>query len=292
MGFSALLALSFTPALCASLLRPEHLKGNVLFNWFNRAFETTRATYVHRVYQSVGHVPRWMAAFAVMLAVGALLFIKLPGSFVPDEDQGYALIDVLPAGATCAHPRGDAAHQRHHRAQPDVDYAFLIVGSSFTGTGENAGRAFVHLKPWDHRPESAAQFIAWANSTLSREIHDARVHVLNLPTCGDSAFSAASILPRRSRRTRASSAERRAGDTAPEKAAADKGTLGVGVRANLLPPAPQLQLTVDRVQAQSMGLSASDARGAAADAGAGGYANDFISAGARAARAAAASPGA
>src|SRR5246127_2485022 len=86
MGFSALLALSFTPALCASLLRPEHLHGNVIFNFFNRAFESTRAAYVRRVFQSVAHVPRWMAAFVVMLAVGALLFVKLPGSFVPDED--------------------------------------------------------------------------------------------------------------------------------------------------------------------------------------------------------------
>src|SRR5205807_1031104 len=64
MGFSALLALSFTPALCASLLRPGHLRGNVLFDWFNRAYEGTRRAYVHRVFVSVAHVPRWMAGFA------------------------------------------------------------------------------------------------------------------------------------------------------------------------------------------------------------------------------------
>ena len=277
MGFSALLALSFTPALCASLLRPEHLKGNVVFNWFNRAFETTRASYVHRVYQSVGHVPRWMAAFAVMLAVGVLLFIKLPGSFVPDEDQGYALIDVqLPAGANLPRTREVMEHiNAIIGGSPDVDYAFLIVGSSFTGTGENAGRAFVHLKTWDRRPDTAAQFIAWANATLSREIHDAKVYVLNLPTVRGLGFFGGFDFFLEDRgglgRELLSSAQ----ETLLAKAAADKGTLS-GVRANLLPPAPQLQLTVDRVQAQSMGLSASAVYTALQLMLAPVYANDFI----------------
>jgi len=277
MGFSALLALSFTPALCASLLRPEHLKGNVVFNWFNRAFETTRATYVHRVYQSVGHVPRWMAGFAVMLAVGTLLFIKLPGSFVPDEDQGYALIDVqLPAGANLPRTREVMQHINASIGRsPDMDYAFLIVGSSFTGTGENAGRAFVHLKPWDHRPDSAAQFIAWANSTLSREIHDARVYVLNLPTVRGLGFFGGFDFYLEDRGGLGRELLTSAQETLLAKAAADKGTLS-GVRANLLPPAPQLQLTVDRVQAQSMGLSASDVYTALQLMLAPVYANDFI----------------
>ena len=277
MGFSALLALSFTPALCASLLRPEHLKGNVVFNWFNRAFETTRATYVHRVYQSVGHVPRWMAGFAVMLAVGALLFIKLPGSFVPDEDQGYALIDVqLPAGANLPRTREVMQHINAIIGRsPDMDYAFLIVGSSFTGTGENAGRAFVHLKPWDRRPDSAAQFIAWANSTLSREIHDARVYVLNLPTVRGLGFFGGFDFYLEDRGGLGRELLTSAQETLLAKAAADKGTLS-GVRANLLPPAPQLQLTVDRVQAQSMGLSASDVYTALQLMLAPVYANDFI----------------
>src|SRR5437773_2687412 len=135
MGFSALLALSFTPALCASLLRPEHLRGNVVFDWFNRAYEGTRRSYVHRVFVSVGHLPRWMAGFAAMLALGVLLFVKLPGSFLPEEDQGYALIDVqLPPGATMTRTR--AVMERVDRileASPDVANVFLVVGSSFTG---------------------------------------------------------------------------------------------------------------------------------------------------------------
>jgi len=277
MGFSALLALSFTPALCASLLRPEHLHGNLVFNWFNRAFERTRDSYVHRVYQSVAHVPRWMAGFAAMLAVGVLLFIKLPGSFVPDEDQGYALIDVqLPAGANMPRTREVMQHINAILARnPDTANAFLIVGSSFTGTGENAGRAFVHLKPWDRRRDTAADYIRWANTTLSGEIHDARVYVLNLPTVRGLGFFGGFDMFLEDRAGLGREVLAGAQGTLLEKAAADQRTLS-GVRANLLPPSPQLQLTVDRVQAQSMGLSASDVYTALQLMLAPVYANDFI----------------
>ena len=277
MGFSALLALSFTPALCASLLRPEHLHGNVVFNWFNRAFEWTRAAYVHRVYQSVAHVPRWMAGFAAMLAVGVLLFMKLPGSFVPDEDQGYALIDVqLPAGANMRRTREVMQHIGSILASnPDTENAFLIVGSSFTGTGENAGRSWVHLKPWGERRGTAADYIRWANTTLSREIHDARVYVLNLPTVRGLGFFGGFDMFLEDRAGLGREVLAGAQSTLLEKAAAEQRTLS-GVRANLLPPSPQLQLTVDRVQAQSMGLSASDVYTALQLMLAPVYANDFI----------------
>src|SRR5213082_2742843 len=276
MGFSALLALSFTPALCASLLRPEHLRGNVIFNWFNRAYEGTRRSYVHRVFVSVGHAPRWMAGFALMLAVGVLLFARLPGSFVPDEDQGYALVDVqLPEGASLPRTREVLQHiNTILMGSPDVANAFLIVGSSFTGTGENAGRAFVHLKPWDERPDTAADFIRWANETFAHEIHDAKAYVINLPTVrGLGVFGGFDFyLEDRGGLGREALA---AAQTTVLDTAGRDATL-TGVRANLLPPAPQLRLTVDRVQAQSMGLSASDVYRALQLMLAPVYANDFV----------------
>ena len=276
MGFSALLALSFTPALCASLLRPEHLRGNLIFDWFNRAYEGTRRSYVHRVFVSVGHVPRWMAGFAVMLALGVLLFVRLPGSFLPDEDQGYVLGDVqLPAGASLPRTREVLQHLNEILMRsPDVVRVFLIAGSSFTGTGENAGRLFVRLKPWDERPDTAADFIRWANRAFAREIHDAKVYALNLPTVrGLGVFGGFDFY-----------LEDRGGLGREALAAAQSTVLDgaarnpdlTGVRANLLPPAPQLRLSVDRVQAQSMGLSASDVYTALQLMLAPVYANDFI----------------
>jgi multidrug efflux pump len=276
MGFSALLALSFTPALCASLLRPEHLRGNVIFNWFNRAYEGTRRSYVHRVFVSVGHVPRWMAGFALMLALGALLFVRLPGSFLPDEDQGYVLGDVqLPAGASLPRTREVLQHINEILMRsPDVVRVFLIAGSSFTGTGENAGRLFVRLKPWDERPDTAADFIRWANRAFAREIHDAKVYALNLPTVrGLGVFGGFDFyLEDRGGLGREALA---AAQTTVLDSAARNPDL-TGVRANLLPPAPQLRLSVDRVQAQSMGLSASDVYTALQLMLAPVYANDFI----------------
>src|SRR4029077_6124106 len=277
MGFSALLALSFTPALCATLLTPEHLRGNFFFNGFNRLYERVRSAYVKRVFQSVAHVPRWMVAFAVMLAVGALLLLRLPGSFVPDEDQGYVLVDVqLPAGATLPGTREVMEHIDTILAgNPATASVFGIVGSSFTGNGENAGRAFVRLQPWDQRKTKAADFIRWANQTLAREIHDARPYVINLPTIrGLGVFGGFDFyLEDRAGLGREALAGAQA--TVLEKAAQDTATL-TGVRANLLPPAPQLNLTVDRVQAQSMGLSASDVYTALQLMLAPVYANDFV----------------
>ena len=276
MGFSALLALSFTPALCASLLRPEHLRGNVVFNWFNRAYEGTRRSYVHRVFVSVGHVPRWMAGFAVMLAVGALLFLKLPGSFLPDEDQGYVLAHVqLPAGASL--PRTHEVLQHINTIlmrSPDVTRVFLIVGSSFTGTGENAGRVFVRLKPWDERPDKAADFIRWANRAFAAEIHDAKVYALNLPTVRGLGVFGGFDFYLEDRGGLGREALTAAQESVLQSAA--RSAALTGVRANLLPPSPQLQLTVDRVQAQSMGLSASDVYTALQLMLAPVYANDFI----------------
>ena len=103
-AFSAFLALAFTPALCATLIRATHQDHkNRFFVWFNKTFDWTRHTYTGHVRSAVRHAPRWMAAFAVVIVVCGLLFWKLPSSFVPDEDQGYALAIVsLPAGATIA----------------------------------------------------------------------------------------------------------------------------------------------------------------------------------------------
>jgi multidrug efflux pump len=258
MGFSALLALTFTPALCATLLRPTHLRGNFIFNWFNRAYEATQRAYVSRVFQSVAHTPRWMIGFALIVALSGFLFVKLPGSFVPEEDQGYALADVqLPPGASLERTAQvlkqlDAVLRRN----PAVDFPSLVAGSSFTGNGENVGRSFIKLVPYSKRSQRAQEFIQWANKTLSREIHDARVFVINLPTIrGLGAFGGFDFY-----------LEDRSGQGRQALEEAQKAVIGkaetdpalTSVRANTLQPAPRLQLNVDRVQAESLGLSVSD----------------------------------
>src|SRR5256885_14417467 len=104
-----------------STLFPYTTLFRSVFDWFNRAYEGARRSYVQRVFVSVGHLPRWMAGFAVMLAVGALLFVKLPGSFLPDEDQGYLLGDVqLPAGGAPPPTHREVRHNQNLLpARPD-----------------------------------------------------------------------------------------------------------------------------------------------------------------------------
>ncbi len=102
MGFSAFLALSFTPALCATILKPTHEeKKNFFYNWFNKTFDWVTHTYNGHIGSAVRHAPRWMIVFALVSVLAVFLFTKLPTSFVPNEDQGFALAIVsLPPGAT------------------------------------------------------------------------------------------------------------------------------------------------------------------------------------------------
>jgi multidrug efflux pump len=276
MAFSAFLALSFTPALCATLLRPEHLKGNIVFNWFNRAYGRTQKGYVNLVYQSVAHTPRWMVGFAVIVVLAGFLFLKLPGSFVPEEDQGYGLLDVqLPPGATVERTtRVLQQIDKVLRQNPAVEFPTLVSGASFTGNGENVGRSFVKLVPYSKRDATAPEFIRWANKKLKSEIHDARVFMINLPTIrGLGQFGGFDFyLEDRSGLGRQALKDTQ--NTVLKKAEVDP--VLTAVRINSLQPAPRLQLGVDRVQAEALGLSVSDVFTEVQLMLAPVYANDFL----------------
>ncbi|MGH8300696.1 MAG: multidrug efflux RND transporter permease subunit [Steroidobacteraceae bacterium] len=276
MLFSAFFALSWTPSLCATLLRAEHMKANLVFRVFNRAFEGTRAAYVRRVFQSVSHLPRWLAGYAVVLVIGVFLFMRLPGSFVPEEDQSDVMASVeLPAGATLQRTE-QVLQQVYHiligdHAAHDV---FQVAGSGFGGNAENTGRAFIHLIPWDQRSQTADQFVNWANSAVKGQIHNAQVVVTNRPAIrGLGQFSGFDFYLE-DRGGLGRDALTQAQDTLLSKSANDP--VLSEVRVNGLAPQPQLLLTVDRVQAQSMGVSVTGAYTALQLMLAPVFANDFI----------------
>ena len=254
MVFSAFLALSFSPALCASLMRPQHL-SNPVFRGFNRLFEGTRAAYVRRVFESVAHLPRWMTGFAVIVALGLFLLAKLPSSFVPQEDQGDIMASFeLPPGASLQ--RTEAV--LHHFYQiliknPAVHDVFQAAGANFSGTAESAGRSFIHLVPWSQRSQTASQIIRWANRTAKQQIHNASVFVINRPTIqGLGQFGGFDFyLEDRAGLGRA--ALNSAVKTLLDKAAKDPELYNV--RVNGLEPQPELMLHVNRVEAESMGVS-------------------------------------
>jgi multidrug efflux pump len=277
MAISALMALSFTPALCATLLRPVHQEPNRLLRGFNRAYAGLTRAYLARVAQSIRHTPRWMMAFAVLVGVAIVLFTRLPTSFLPEEDQGYALVVVqLPPGASMERT-GDVLRQMETIIQqnPAVDKVLDVAGFSFVGQGENVGLGFIRLKDWSERRSADTQingFIQWANGAL-QAIKGARMFVVNLPTIRGLGRFGGFDFRLEDRAGLGHDRLMQARNTLLRKAS-DNPVLS-GVRPNQLEDAPELHLHLDRVQAQSMGLSLPDIYDAIRLMLAPVYANDF-----------------
>ncbi|MDR5880416.1 efflux RND transporter permease subunit [Caballeronia sp. LZ032] len=261
MGFSAFLAMSFTPSLCAAILKPEHqVRKNAFYRWFDRTFDWTTAHYLSHAGKAVRHAPRWMIGFVLVVVLTGFLYTRLPTSFVPDEDQGFALALVnLPSGSTLErtnHVMGELREKLLHSAVgKDIVGIFQPEGFSFVGTSENVGMSFIKLSDWDKRSQTAMQLIPQFNRILS-SIPDAQIFVVNLPTIrGLSQFGGVDMY-----------LQARAGQSRAELAQAQGVLLGsaakspvlFGIRPNSLPYAPQLDIAVDRTQAQAMGLSLSD----------------------------------
>ncbi len=258
VSVSAFLALSFTPALCASFLVPEHgKKKNVAFRWFNTAFAKVTHTYTGHIGGAVRHAPRWMLVFVVLAVVGAFLFVRLPGSFLPEEDQGYALALVqLPPGATLQRTNAVMNSMLDILKKDDaVDTVLQISGFSFIGQGENVGLGFIRLKDWAKRDVTAAQFIRRANGAV-QQVRDAQIFILNLPTVSGLGQFGGFDMYLQDRAGAGREALNQARNTLLAKAAQDP--VLTQVRPNTLADAPRLNLTVDRVQAQSMGLAVGD----------------------------------
>lgn len=277
MGFSALLALSFTPALCATLLKPTHAEPNRFFRWFNRTFDRILGTYTRQTADAVKRPGRWMVLFAVVVVLCGVLYTRMPGSFVPEEDQGYTLAIVqLPAGASLQRTTQAMEQVNEILSKNDAVEAVLqISGFSFVGQADNVGMAFIRLKPWSERETDAMAFIQQANGALHKELRDAQAFVVNLPTIqGLGAFGGFDMyLQDRSgggHETLVGAQNLLLG-----KAAEHKDVLQ-GVRPNGLQDSPQLKIDVDRVQAQSMGLAVSEVFSAIQLMLAPVYANDFF----------------
>jgi multidrug efflux pump len=275
MLFSAFLALSFTPALCASILSPTHLKPNFVFRWFNRAYESSQSAYTRRVQESARHTRRWMAAFAVLVVIGGLLFSRLPGSFLPEEDQGYVLGFVqLPPGATMTRTRAVladvGARLKQHEAAGSI---FEVSGFSFIGEGENVGILFIHLKDWSQRKTKATDFVQWANGMAFMTVKNAQIFFANLPTISGLGRFGGFDFYLEDRSGQGHGALLAAQGALMQKASTSK--VLANVRPNSLEPAPQLRLTLDRVQAQAMGLAISDVFSAIRLMLAPVYVNDF-----------------
>ena len=158
MLLSVFVALTLTPALCATLLKApdrEHAARHGFFGWFNRAFDQGRDRYVGGVRGVLARTARWFAIYLAIVAAVGLLFVKLPTAFVPNEDQGYFFVQVqTPPGATQQRTGvvlDDVSQYLLHQESASVDAAFIINGNNFAGRGQSQGMVYVHLKDWGER---------------------------------------------------------------------------------------------------------------------------------------------
>src|SRR5476649_2224867 len=260
LGFSAFLAMSFTPSLCAAILKPEHAKKNAFYRWFDRSFDWTTNKYIGHAGRAVTHAPRWMIGFVLVVVLTGFLYTKLPTSFVPDEDQGFVLALInLPPGSTLQSTDHVMTEVRDKLANSpfskEIVGIFQPEGFSFVGTSENVGMSFIKLADWNQRHDTAMTLIPKINQTL-HSIPDAQIFAVNLPTIrGLSQFGGIDMyLQAREGQSRAELGEA----TRTLLAAATKSPVLFGIRPNSLPAAPQLNIAVDRTQAQAMGLSLTD----------------------------------
>jgi multidrug efflux pump len=280
ISFSALMALTLTPALCATMLKPiekgHHVEKKGFFGWFNRSFSRTTNSYQSGVAKMISHAGRWMIIYGIILAVVALLFARLPTSFLPNEDQGYIVTNVqLPPGAS-ANRTFDVLRQveDYYQKQPGVERIVAVQGFSFSGNGQNAGIAFTPLKPWDDRDEdnSAQSIVGRAMGALS-SIKDAIVFPVNPPPIRELGNATGFTFRLQDRGGLGYDALVSARDQLLGLSA--KSPILRGVRPEGLEDTPQLQLDIDRDKAAALGLTFGDISSTLSNAFGSSYLNDF-----------------
>ena len=278
--FSAFLALSLTPALCATLLKPvakgEHHERKGFFGWFNRRFEGMSNSYQRWVVQALKRSGRYLLVYAVLLAVLGYGFSQLPTAFLPTEDQGYTITDIqLPPGASRMRTEQVAAQiEAHNAEEPGVGNTTLILGFSFSGSGQNAALAFTTLKDWSERgADDSAQSIADRATMAFTQLKDAVAYAV-LPPPIDGLGESTGFEFRLQDRGGMGHAELMA---ARDELLANAGKSKVltNVREASLAESPQVQLEIDRRQANALGVSFADI-GSVLDVAVGSsYVNDF-----------------
>ncbi|ARP94838.1 efflux RND transporter permease subunit [Bordetella genomosp. 13] len=280
--FSAFLALSFTPALCATILKPipkgHHVEKRGFFGWFNRKFDATTHGYQNWVARSLHRSGRMMLVFLVLVVLLGWLYLRMPSSFLPEEDQGYVISNIeLPAGAS-ANRTIEVIEQveAYFREIPAVANIITVQGFSFNGSGLNAAIAFTTLKDFDERKgegDSAGAIAGGAIGRLLMGIHDAMVFTVVPPAIselGNASGFDFRLQDRASAGTEALSAA-----TAQLMGAAMQSPVLAQVRITGLGPGAQLSLEIDRQKAAALGVDFAEAANLLSTAVGSSYLNKF-----------------
>ncbi|MES2999686.1 MAG: efflux RND transporter permease subunit [Pseudomonadota bacterium] len=279
--FSAFMALSLTPALCATLLKPmeagHHLEKRGFFGRFNRGFARTAKGYEGFVARILRRTGRALIVYAAVIAAVAVLFLRMPASFLPSEDQGYMLVNVqLPPGATIQRTTDVMKRVEDYiLKQPEVESMVGVLGFSFSGQGQNAGLAFVTLKDWADRKgaDHTAGAIAGRAFFALSGIRDAFIFALSPPAIPELGTATGFNFR----------LQDRGGNGHDALVAARNQLLGLagqskvlaGVRPDGLEDAPQLQVDIDRDKANALGVTFDAINSALSTTLGSSYVNDF-----------------
>ncbi|MCE0825159.1 MULTISPECIES: multidrug efflux RND transporter permease subunit AcrB [Buttiauxella] len=285
MVLSVLVALILTPALCATLLKPvakgeSHAKKG-FFGWFNNMFDKSTHHYTDSVGNILRSTGRYLVLYLLIVVGMAFLFVRLPSSFLPEEDQGVFLtMAQLPAGATQERTQAvldEVSKYYLEKEKDNVNSVFTVNGFGFSGQGQNTGLAFVSLKDWDERPgeENKVPAIAARASAQFSKIKDAIVFAFNLPAIVElgtaTGFDFQLIDQANLGHEKLTQARNQLfGEVAKHS------DLLVGVRPNGLEDTPQFKVDIDQEKAQALGVSISDINTTLGAAWGGSYVNDFI----------------
>jgi multidrug efflux pump len=291
MALSVLVAIVFTPALCATMLKQvpkghshgEHSWFRGFFGWFNRMFARNQKRYESSVGYILHRGGRFLAIYLAIVVVLGLLFVRMPTSFLPDEDQGVMFTQImLPAGATQERTLDVLRKVEKHFLENEKDNVralFTVAGFSFGGRGQNVGIGFVNLHPWNQRTgagQNVKDVAARAMGAFS-QIREAMVFAFVPPAVLELGVSGGFNVQ----------LQDRAGLGHDALIAARNQFLGlarqdprlVGVRPNGQEDTPEYRLEIDHARAGALGVSVADINATLSTAWGGSYVNDFINRG-------------
>ncbi|OGU07219.1 MAG: multidrug efflux RND transporter permease [Geobacteraceae bacterium GWC2_55_20] len=288
MILSVLVAMTLTPALCATLLKPVekgHTPGECgwfcqFFRWFNKIFDFCRVKYEGIVGRSFSRPVRYLVVYGAVVAGMVFLFMRLPTSFLPDEDQGFIICQIqLPAGATQERTLKVVEQLEKHfleKEQKTVEAVITVAGFSFAGRGQNMGLAFVRLKDWKYRqsPDLKAPAVAGRAMGAFSKFRDGMAFAFSPPAVVElgQANGFDFMLQDRSGLGHEKLMEARN----QLLGMAMKNPKLIAVRPNGQDDSPQFKLDIDDVRAGALGVSQADINSVLATAWGSSYVNDFI----------------
>ncbi|WP_031358409.1 efflux RND transporter permease subunit [Caballeronia sordidicola] len=285
MLLSVFLALTLTPALCATLLKrsdmDHHEKRGVL-GWFNRVLARGTDRYSTGVSRVVGKPVRYLVIYALIAGVVVLLFTKLPSSYLPEEDQGIIITSISTPVGTPSAKTLDTVKQveAYYLGLPQVDKIITLTGFSFNGSGQNNALAFVKLKDWSTRrgkDGQASSIILHANMHFATAARDAQIFALNPPAIQELGTQSGLDFELEDRagqgHDKLMSARREL------MALAANSSMLSGMRPGGLDDTPQFHVDIDREKASASGLSIADVNDTLGTAFGSTYVNNYVDTG-------------